>query len=101
VSQAIKEGVEVSAAYKQFFEAEKKRRADALSAMEGAAPEPMGQEQPKEPEPEDTRPADVRLDAAAKQIMNDEQVSYPEACSMALRRDPALETAWNESRVSH
>jgi len=96
---AVKKGLGLEAAYKGFFEAAVAKQQQALQDLEDSAPQSLGQDAPAEPEPEDTRPADLRLDEAARKIMEDEKVSYAQACSMACKRNPELASAWAESRL--
>jgi len=67
-AKAIEDGLTVDAAYKLFFEAEKKKNAGILNEMENEAPGSPGHEEPNIPDPEDKTPGDIKLARRAREL---------------------------------
>lgn len=97
--KAIEDGVAAEAAFKLFYEAEKKNRVDALKALETAATASVGQEQEKVSARADTRPADQQLNDIALDIAAEEKVPYVDALKLARQRNPELVKAWESQAV--
>lgn len=94
---AVKAGTPAPEAYKAFFLAEKKKKADALEEMRTAAPPFAGSEPPKEPEAEKQVAPDRRIFKKAAEIAKTENVSMEQATVLAMARDPELNKAYRES----
>lgn len=92
--QAIEDGTDAPAIYKAFYEAEKKKRADALEDMAKSAPEPAGQDEPPEPEAKDTRPPDVQVSEKALELSKAENMDITDATNKILADNPDLARAY-------
>jgi len=93
---AVKDGTPAPEAYKAFYMAEKKKKADALDEMRAAAPDFAGTEPPKEPEAKTKLSPDQELSKRASEMMQKEQVSYDVASRRILASDPALKARYAE-----
>lgn len=89
---AIKNGTEVSDAYKDFFEAERKHRKDGLDALANQATPPQGQDNAADGpgDGEASLSADKIVAKRAKEVMEEKGISIEQATKKALADDPGL-----------
>lgn len=97
---AVRDGQSTADAFKAFFEAEKKKRADGLKDLENNATPPQGQEAPQEPGAEDDTPADKKLARLASQLAAKEKISISAAMNRVLAEDKELARAYREQMAS-
>ncbi len=87
--QAIKSGITIEAAYKMFFEAAQRQKAEKLAALESGAPEPIVPKAEGDP-----APGDSKITAVAKRIAAEKAIPYAAALEEAKRVDPAAAKDW-------
>jgi len=87
---AIKDGTSADGAYKLFYEAVQTKKAKGIDKMEEEAPEPVGQEEPEEPEAEDKTPKDLQLARKAKDLAVKEGITIVDAMNRLSAEDPEL-----------
>jgi len=97
--KAIEEGTEAEAAYKQFYTAEREKRALGLKAMEKESTTAVGQEELEEKEltkqgKEKETPVDQQLAAKAKALAEEKGIGYGEAVKQVSATDSSLRSKW-------
>jgi len=90
--KAIESGISAEAAYKQFYEAEKAKRAQGLKEMAQEAPESVGIQEPKIDD--DLNNPDLKLHQMAYDLSIKEQIPYEMAANRVLNDNPDLAKAW-------
>ena len=90
--KAIESGISAEAAYKQFYEAEKAKRAQGLKEMAQEAPESVGTQEPKIDD--DLNNPDLKLHQMAYDLSIKEQIPYEMAANRVLNDNPDLAKTW-------
>lgn len=90
MNKAIMEGIEASAAYKLFFEAEKAKRASALTEMATSAPPSIGHQEPEEPVRVDDAELDKKISAMAVELVKRDKIDIGEATKRVLLENKDL-----------
>lgn len=85
---AIVSGIEASAAYKLFFEAEKARKVASLREMAESAPQSIGYHEPKDPERTDD--IEHTISRKAVELATREKIDLGEATRRVLAEDKEL-----------
>jgi hypothetical protein len=94
--KAIVDGMEASAAYKLFFEAEKNMRSEKLKKLETSAPKPAAPPAPPDPAG-DKGPADQVVAKKAMELAASEKIPISDATIRVLKENPDLLAAYEAS----
>jgi len=96
--KAIEEGTAADAAYKQFYTAEREKRALGLKGLETEATKPVGQEELSAEElakkGDDVVPIDQQLTAKAKTLADEKGISYVDAVKQLAATESQLRSKW-------
>jgi len=97
--KAIEDGTEAEAAYKQFYTAEREKRALGLKAMEKESTTAMGQEELDDKEltkqgGEKEAPIDQQLVAKANKLAEEKGISFGEASKQIAATENQLRSKW-------
>ena len=91
---AVKKGTSSGDAFKLFFAAERKKRADALADLAAQATPPQGTEPPAAPQELDNESADKKIARLAGDLHRKEKISIATAISRVLSENPELAKAY-------
>jgi len=92
-AKAIEDGLTVEAAYKLFFEAERKKNSGILDEMETEAPEHVGTETPKDPETIPKGKESLALATKARDLAKEKNIPITAALKEVARENPELTKA--------
>jgi len=96
--KAIEEGTAADAAYKQFYTAEREKRALGLKGLETEATKPVGQEELTAEElaknGEKEMPIDEQLSAKAQTLADEKSISYADAVKQLAATESQLRSKW-------
>lgn len=95
--QAITDGVTAADAYKQFYQAEKAKRGQALADLEASAPQPLGQTPPEPPASQEA--PEQQLDRLARELAAAKKISLDAAMLEVAQDHPELIRRWNPASL--